>query len=115
VQLQGSAESIGNERKLLGSYLASTPAVLRSVAWQSYGHGDTVFVIDGDWNPVSGRVHPHRFDDVIVLRQSLGEDDSPIEPITIPPGATVRFLARALTGADSAAFVAEIDVSPPPT
>jgi hypothetical protein len=86
--------------------------VLRSVGWQAFGHGDAVFVIAGNWNPVSGHVHPHRFDDIIVLRQALGEDNSTIEPLTIPGGATVQFLALAHTGADSAAFTAEVETTP---
>jgi hypothetical protein len=112
VQLKGAANGVGAARALLGSYLAPSvgQATLVSVAWQAFGHGDVVFIVAGNWNPINGHVHPHRFDDVIVMRQELGEDNTPIEPLVIPAGATVQFLARAHTGADSASFVADIEL-----
>lgn len=114
IRVQGSATKIGPKPALLGSHPVTnkTGAVLVSVGWDSFGHGDVVFTIAGNWNPVNGNLHPHRFDAIITLKQALGEDNTPIQPLEIPNGATVQFLASAASGADSAEFVAEVSPNP---
>ena len=112
MRLQGASEKIGIGRALLGGFIG--PGVLRSVAWSAFGHGDVVFVLMGNWTPATGHVHPNRFIDLMVSRQSLGEDATPIAPLAIPNGATLQFLASAKSGAESVAFVAEIDPIPAP-
>lgn len=111
MQLKGNAENIGQGRALMGGVVG--PSIVRSVAWSAFGHGDVVFVLMGNWNPATGHVHPDHYVDIMVLRQALGEDATPILPLTIPSGATLQFLASAKSGAESASFVAEIETIPP--
>jgi len=110
LKLIGTATNIGDPRALLGEFTASPEhaAVLHSVIWSAMGHGDVVFVLRIDFDPATQVVTPHEYHDHWVARQQLGEDLSPIALLAIPQGGTVRFLARADSGADSAGFVAEL-------
>lgn len=110
MKLIGSASSITDARSPLGEFTASpeNAATLKSVTWSALGHGDVVFVIRIDFDPTTLVVTPHNYHDHAVLRQQLGEDATPLAALTIPKNGTVRFLARAVSGADSAGFLAEI-------
>jgi len=112
LKLIGSANHIADTRVLLGEFTASHehPAVLQSVVWSAMGHGDVVFVLRIDFDPATGTVTPHEYHDHWVARQKLGEDLSPIEALTIPSGGTARFMARADSGADSAGFLAVLEL-----
>jgi hypothetical protein len=112
VRLSGTATNIGTERSLLGEFSASAQhrADLKSATWSAMGHGDAVFVIRINFDPATGNVTPNEYHDHWIAKQALGEDQSPIADLMIPKTGTVRFLARATSGADSASFVAEIVV-----
>lgn len=110
MKLIGSANHIVDVRALLGEFTASHEhaTTLQSVIWSAMGHGDATFTISINFDETTGNVTPGKYHDRSVQRQALGEDTSPIAPLVIPKTGTVRFLARALSGADSAGFLAEI-------
>lgn len=110
MKLAGSATNIVDTRALLGEFTASHEhaATLKSIIWSAMGHGDVTFTVSIDFDETTGVVTPGKYHDRSVQRQALGEDTSPIAALTIPKTGTVRFLARAVSGADSAGFLAEI-------
>ena len=110
MRLIGHALSIGDDRVLLGEFSASAQhlADLKSATWSAMGHGDAVFILRINFDPITGTVTPNEYHDHWIAKQALGEDQSPIADLMIPKTGTVRFLARATSGADSASVVAEV-------
>lgn len=111
MRVSGEDDDVSARRSPLGEVTAAKneSVVLRSVLWSAIGHGDVVFVVAANFDPATQVLGEFR--DVVTLRQRLGEDATSISPFTVPPGGTVRFLARAQSGAQSAGFTAEFEVT----